>query len=244
MKKEIKEKNRRNFKKFSAIIKLVLLAVILIGIPLYIYFFKHDALVHFSSIENVREWLANYKTESILVLLGSQVLQIIICIIPGQALQFAAGLMYGFWFGYLVSIIGAAIGSTIVYYISRFLGHDAIYILFGERKVTEIIDKMNSRRGIIITFFIFLVPGLPKDFCSYAAGLSNVKLKPYLLVSLIGRTPGMMGSLIIGRQIGEGSYVSAAVIAGIACVLLILCIIFRKQLSELSNKATDKLLKM
>lgn len=228
----------------SSIIKLALLALILIGVPLYIFFFQHDLIEYFSSLKNIRMWLAEYKAQSIFIYIGAQVFQIIICIIPGQALQFAAGYMYGFWLGYIFSLVGAAIGSAVVYYLARILGHDALHFLFGQGKITEMIDHMNSRKGIIITFIIFLVPGIPKDLCSYAAGLSNVKLKPYLIVSLIGRTPGMMGSLIIGRQIGAGGYVSAAVIAAVAIVLCILGVIFRKKILDATYKICDKLLDM
>ena len=54
----------------------------------------------------------------------------------------------------------------------------------------------------------------------------------------------MMGSLLIGRQIGTGGYVSAGIIAGVAVVLCVLCVIFRKRFTGLLNKGYDKLMKM
>ena len=71
-----------------------------------------------------------------------------------------------------------------------------------------------------------------------------MKLKPFLVVSLIGRSPGMMGSLLIGRQIYSGGYVSAAVIAAIAIVLCILGVVFRKKLTILLDKFYARLMKM
>ena len=121
---------------------------------------------------------------------------------------------------------------------------DAIHIFFGERKVTEIIDQMNSRKGLVITFIIFLIPGIPKDICSYAAGISDIKLKPYLIVSLIARIPGMAGSLIIGHQVGAGGYTNAIIIAAIAVVIFILGMIFRKQIISFVNRVCDRLLDM
>ena len=103
---------------------------------------------------------------------------------------------------------------------------------------------MNSKKAVIIVFFIFQIPGVPKDHCNYVAGLSEIKLKPFLVVSLIGRSPGMMGSLLIGRQIGTGGYVSAGIIAGIAVILCVLCVIFRKRLTKVLDKGYDKLMKM
>ena len=152
--------------------------------------------------------------------------------------------MWGFWLGFLYSLIGALIGSVLTYYIARILGHDAMHLIFGEEKIKKWLVHLNSKKAVIIVFFIFLIPGVPKDLCNYVAGLSEIKLKPFLIVSLIGRSPGMMGSLLIGRQIGTGGYVSAGIIAGVAVVLCVLCVIFRKQFTGLLNKGYDKLMKM
>ena len=244
MDETIKEKRNNKFKKISAVLKLLVFAVILIGIPAYIYFFQREFFSGFTSIKDMRLWLEQYKHVSMLVYIGAQVLQIIICIIPGQALQFASGYLFGFFPSMLLSIAGAAIGSVIVYYMARLLGKDAVHMLFGEKKVTEMIDNMNSPKGLIITFVIFLIPGVPKDLCSYAAGLSDLKLKPYLIVSLIGRIPGMVGSLIIGHQVGAGGYLSAGIIAAAAVVLCVLGVIFRKKIIDLIHRATDRLLEM
>lgn len=239
-----KTKLRKNFKLFGIIFKFALLIFILIGLPLYIYFFQHDLIENFSNLKNVEAFFDDYKAESVYVYIGTQILQIVICIIPGQWLQFAAGYMYGFWLGYLFSLIGAFAGSVLTYYIAKVLGHDAMHLIFGEEKIRKMLKTLNSKKAVVLVFIIFLIPGVPKDLCNYVAGLSEMKLKPFLVVSLIGRTPGMMGSLLIGRQIGTGGYVSAAVIAAVAVVMFVLGIIFRKKLTILLNKCYDKLMKM
>lgn len=239
-----KKKLRKKFKMLGVILKTALLLFILIGLPLYLYFFQHDLIENFSSLENVEAFFREYKAQSVLIYMGTQILQIVICIIPGQWLQFAAGYMYGFWLGYLYSLIGAFLGSILTYYIAKILGHDAMHLIFGEQKIKQMLRTLNSKKAIVLVFIIFLIPGVPKDLCNYVAGLSEMKLKPFLVVSLIGRTPGMMGSLLIGRQIQTGGYVSAAVIAGIAIVLFSLGIIFRKKITVILDKGYDKLMRM
>lgn len=239
-----KEIKRARFKKISAIAKLVLLIVILVGIPLYIFFFHHDLIDRFSDIREIERGLAEYKTESIFIYIGAQLLQIIICIIPGQELQFAAGYMYGFWLGYAFSLIGAALGTIVTYYLARLLGHDAMHMIFGEEKMNSIVEQIRGKKGIIIIFLIYLIPGVPKDLCNYAAGLSEIRLDRFLIVSLIGRSPGMMGSLLIGNQLVNGQYTSAIVIGIVAVVLCVLGLIFRKKVMELFDRFYEKLMKL
>ena len=244
MEQNKKDEYRNKYKIVSSVIKLALLAFILIAIPAYIYFFHHELLEDLSSIRNIEHWLMQYRAQSALVYIAAQIIQIIICIIPGQALQIAAGYLYGFWLGYLLSLVGALLGSVAVFYIARILGHDALHILFGERKITEMLDNMNSKRGMIIVFIIFLIPGIPKDLCSYAAGLSKMHLRPYLIISLIARSPGMMCSLAIGKQVMDGQYTSAIVIAVIVAVLFVIGLIFKDKVIHILDKAYDKLIGM
>lgn len=230
--------------KVFAVIKLLVLLVLIIGIPAYIYFFHHDIIEQFASVRDVEALFREYRSQSILLYIGCQIVQILVCIIPGQALQFAAGYMYGFWLGYLLSVAGALLGTVITYYVAKLLGRDAMHMLFNEEKLTDMLNRINSKRGVMAVFLIYLIPGLPKDLCTYAAGISNMKLKPFLILSLIGRSPGMMGSLLIGHQILKGGYILAIVIGATAVTLFALGLIFRKPLFKLGDRIYDKLSKM
>ena len=244
MENDIRQKRQKTYKKITSILKLALLIAIIVAIPLYIYFFHHDLIEDFSSIRDVENWLLQYKAKSALIYIGAQIKQIIICIVPGQALQVAAGYLYGFWLAFALSMIGAFLGSVAVFYIAQFLGQDAVHFLFGERKITEMLDKLNSKKGMVLVFIIFLIPGIPKDLCTYAAGISNMHIRPFLILSLIGRAPGMMCSIAIGKQLMQGNYHYAIIIAAIVVVIFIIGFIFKNKIFDLVDKAYDKLVNM
>ena len=230
-------------KKVTAVLKLSLFLIIIIGIPLYFYFFQHDFIEELKNYKEVVAILRSYKTQGLLVYVGVMVLQIVVSIIPGQVLQLAAGYLYGFWLGLIFSLAGSVIGSFITYYLAKIIGKDAMHVLFGEKKINEVLDHMNSRRAVAIVFLIYLIPGLPKDICNYVAGLSELKFRPFIILSTLGRTPGIMGSLLIGHQLMQGNYTAAIIIGIIAAVLFILGIIFRKRVIEILNKFYDKLMR-
>ena len=146
--------------------------------------------------------------------------------------------------GYIWSFVGALIGTVISYYIAKILGHDAMHMIFGEERINELLNKFNSKRAMVLIFLFYLIPGLPKDLCSYVAGLSEMKLKPFLIISLVGRSPAMMGSLLIGRLVNTGGYTWAIIIAAVAIILFILGVILRKKLLIWIDKVYDKLIKL
>jgi uncharacterized membrane protein YdjX (TVP38/TMEM64 family) len=241
MNEEKKDRLQKRIKFISVVLKFSLLVVVLIFLPLYLWFFQQDLIHQFSDIDHVKSFFAQYKAQSIFLYLGLQMLQIIISMIPGQALQFAAGLLYGFWAGFLISLIGAIAGTFITYYLAKLLGQDALHVLFGKQHVEEYLEKINSKKGYMLVFLIYLIPGVPKDLCSYAAGLSNMKMKAFLVISSVGRSPGMMGSLLIGREIGEGNYYSVLIIGVIAVILFIFGVIYHSRLSIILDQIYNKL---
>lgn len=236
-----KARLKRRARTIAIFVKFALLLVILVGVPLYLWFFHQDFLRQFADYEASREFFETYRTQSIYILLGLQVVQILISIIPGQGIQFVAGLFYGFWPGLLLSLVGALVGTVLTYYVAGFLGRDALYLFFGERKVDAMLSKINSKRGMILVFLIYLFPGLPKDLCTYAAGISRMKLPAFLIISLVGRTPAMMGSLLIGRGLGRGDYTTVIVIGILAVVFFVLGALFHNQLSVIVDRIYTRL---
>ena len=230
-----------NKKVIIATIKLLLLVLIVVLIPLYLYFYHQDFLMYFDSFDDIVDFLERYKLQSIPIYILLQIVQIVISVVPGQVFQLAAGYLYSFWPALLFSCIGAFLGTTTTFWLAKFLGQDFVHIFFEKEKTEEYVEKLNSKKAYAIVFLLFAIPGLPKDVVSYAAGLSEMKYKPFIILSMVGRLPGMMGSIIIGSMWHKEEYVGMIILAIIAVVAFCSCIIYRKKLHELLDKAYDKL---
>ena len=224
-----------------AVVKLILLLLIVIGIPLSVYLNHPEILDNFRSLDALNSFLERYKTAGIFVYLILQIIQILVPVIPGQALQLAAGYMYYFLLGLTLTLLGITLGTVISFTLARVLGHDAMVLIFGEEKMHEYVVKLNSKRAYLIIFLLYLMPGFPKDFICFAAGVSEIRLIPFLLLSLIGRTPALTLSLLIGKMTRIGSYTGAIIVCVIAVILFLLCIWKRKTVMEFSDRIYDKL---
>ncbi|MEL7658184.1 MAG: VTT domain-containing protein, partial [Bacillota bacterium] len=178
------ENRKKRITTIVSILKLLILFGIVIGLPIYVYFAYPEWINQLKSLEDINKLLKQYKTASIFIYMGLQIFQIIISVLPGQALQFAAGYAYSFWLGFLYSLIGVALGTVITFYLARFLGKEALHVIFGEERFSKFVHTLNSKRSFIVLFVIFLIPGIPKDLFTYAAGVSEIRIIPFLLLSL------------------------------------------------------------
>ena len=224
-----------------AILKLIFLILIVVLIPLYLYFYQQDFLMRFRDFDDIVTFLERYKLQSIPIYIILQIAQIVISVLPGQFFQLAAGYLYTFWPALLFSCIGAFLGTTITFWLAKALGSDFVHMFFEKDKTEDYVKRLNSKKAYTIVFLLYAIPGIPKDVVSYAAGLSEMKYKPFIILSTIGRLPGMMGSIMIGSMWHKEEYVGMIILAIIAVVAFCTCIIYRKKLHELIDIAYDKL---
>ena len=224
------EASSDKYKKILALSKLILLVIIVAGIPAFLYLKYRAELFSKDSAERVVDYLKANSSIAALLIICIQIVQVVICFLPGQPVQFAASYMFGVARGFAFSITGAVIGTVISFYLAKLLGNDAMNLFFGEEKVRDYKKKLDSGRGLLLAFLIYLIPGIPKDIVSYVAGISDMRFRPFLLVATVGRIPGMLGSLMLGHFFGRQDYRAMIIIAVIIAVILLICYIKRDAL--------------
>ena len=212
------------------ILKFLLFLIVLIGVPLYIFYNQRDLLQTFDSLESVNAFLAEYRSASAFVYVGIQVLQIAIFIIPGQAIQLAGGYVFGFWIGFALTFGGIFLGTVFTFYLARLLGKDAVHLIIGEEKTKKTIDRLNSKKALFIIFLIYLVPGIPKDAVTYVAGVSDIDVRPFVILSMLGRLPAMAGGVMIGSMLHTGSYLGVVFLSLFFVAAFIAGIVFREKI--------------
>lgn len=144
---------------------------------------------------------------------------------PDSVLAIGGGLIFGLFKGYIYTLIGALIGASLSFYISRKLGRNFVKKLTKEK--LDGIESMINSKGFFVVLMLRLIPLFPFDIISYGAGLTSIKYKDFLLATIIGTIPGILVFTNIGAQsvnIGSnGFYMSI-----MALILLVIASIFLK----------------
>lgn len=236
------DKKKRN--RIMAIIKAIVFILIVFIIPLCIYLTHRDFFAMFTSVSEIEEYVKQYKGYGAIVFIGAQIIQIIICVIPGQPFQFAAGYLYGWGIAILLSIAGAFIGSTITFYLAKLLGRDAMHLFFGDKKAMEYVEKIDSPSGFLVLFILYFIPGFPKDAVSYLAGLSQLKWAPFIVITTAARIPAMFGSILVGTFISTKQYNLVAVVVIVVIIVSILSFRHKDTVLSWSETVYNKLKKL
>lgn len=172
-----------------------------------------------SEPEKFRQWVDSHGLLGPLAFLGMMVLQVFVAVIPGEPLEIGAGYAFGAVEGTILCILGAAIGSTLVFLFVRRFGVRAVEVFISREKIHSLRFLQNTRRVHLFLLVAFLLPGTPKDVLCYVAGLTTLKLGPFILISSICRLPSIVTSTIGGSALGSGQWGMAAIVFAATLVI-------------------------
>lgn len=183
---------------------------VIVGIPL---------VESASNPEHFRLWIDSLGLLGDFAYMALVVLQVVVAIIPGEPVEILGGYAFGAWHGTMLYLLGAFIGSLIVFLFVRKFGKVAAEVFFSKEKLDSLKFLHSSPKRAIIFSIIFTVPGTPKDLLVYFAGLTDMRLSTWLIISAFGRIPSAITSTIGGSALGDGKYTSALVSLGVAAAL-------------------------
>lgn len=182
------------------------------------------------SLDKFRSYIVSLGSFGSIVFIFFQILQTVIAPIPGEVIQVAAGYIYGVTLGLIYTTVGMLLGAIIAFYFTRFIGGSFIEKLLKRKNSQWMMDIMDSKKFSAILFIVFLVPGLPKDFLIYVAGLTPIKPSRFFGILIISRFPWLLASVSIGSNLHYGNYVSTIIVSLIALISFILGMLYKDKL--------------
>lgn len=221
---------------FAIFIVFVCVIGVVVGRPLVALADDPDAF---------RDWVDSYGIWSRFVYVGVVALQVVVAFIPGEPLELVGGYAFGAVEGTLLALAGIVVGSAAVFGLVRRFGVKMVEVFFTRDKIREMSFLKNPKKTRIIAFLLMFIPGTPKDFLSYFAGLTKLRLGEWLGIVAVARIPSVIGSTISGGAAGSENYVLAAVVWGITLVISALGIGYYRRICKLQQTEEEtKNLKM
>jgi uncharacterized membrane protein YdjX (TVP38/TMEM64 family) len=207
-------KSSANLKKILKITFEILLASAVV--LLTVYFFPHIMRLRDAQVrEEVRVYVQDSGIFGVLLMLGLQLVQVILSVIPGEPVEVLFGFIYGPWVGALLCLSGITLGSFAVFCTTRFLGKKIMKSTETNDKFKKLNFLKDPKKRDVLIFFLFFLPGTPKDTLTYFAPFTKIELWKFLLVTTVARFPSVITSTFAGESIFTGNYVDSVIIFGV-----------------------------
>lgn len=146
-------------------------------------------------------------------------LSVIIAPVPGPAVAIAGGYVFGWW-GVLWSLVGSFIGFYLVFAATRRFGRPFVERII-KKEALHHYDRLLGKGDGAIIFILFLLPIFPDSFLAYLAGLTKVPVRNLMWMAMLGRVPGVILSIYVGKGLDDANYWPVAFAAGTLTIITV-----------------------
>lgn len=119
-------------------------------------------------------------------------------ILPSTALNLTGGALFGPWLGTLWTSIAAVLAAVVAFAFTRSVGRETI-----ARRLAgswQAMDAEMRQGGLFYMFAIRLLPIIPYGLVNFAAGLTSIRFRDYLLGTVLGTLPGVLPFVMLGSS--------------------------------------------
>jgi len=213
-----------------------LLFIIMLGVVIFLI--RYYNLGRYLEKEHLRQLIAGYGIWAPIIYLFIWTIAPPL-LLPGLALTLAGGVLFGFFWGVIYTIIGATSGATLAFLVARYLARDWVASkLAGTRAAT--LDEKVRQHGWKIVAFTRLIPIFPYNLLNYAFGLTGISLAVYVITTFIFMLPMTTAYIFFSANIIDlfRGKISKEVIAGVILIVLVTLIpgIYKKITAKRGGK--------
>ena len=206
------DRMKLRLKKIIAVISVITFIVVFILITV----FCTEKLKEFKDVSEFKEYISSFGVWGILVGFIMQFVQVFVALIPGEFVEIGLGFTFGSIFGTFICFAGIFAASSVIFLTAKKFGMRFVELFVSSEKINSLgfVKKniSNPKRLIKIAFILFFIPGTPKDLFIYFFGLTSMKYKDFIAVSMIARIPTVISSTIGGNLIAKEKYIAAVIL--------------------------------
>lgn len=213
-----------------ALIVVVILVCVLLTLSLIPIFASHN------DSDRLLAYIESFGVWGAFVLLGIQIFQIILALIPGELVEFVAGTLYGTFLGTFICIVGVALGELIVFGLVKWLGERYAIKMVSQKEFKKLKFLNDEKKLEYVVFLLFFIPGTPKDVLTYFVPMTKIDVRRFLVISCMARIPSILSSTYAGATFAEGNIMQTAVIYVIIGLISVIGLFIHNRLINKGEK--------
>ena len=173
------------------------------------------------SLDGLRAYIVHFAPYSHLAFFLVQLLSVILAPIPSNITAAAGGVLFGTWPAFLLTFGAVAVGSLLMFWLSRTLGRDFADRLVSRRLSEKYQDVLRTKAPVFLVL-AFLFPFFPDDMLCILAGLTKLSFRRFAVIVLLTRPWGLLfASALGGSTLDLPPWVMVPIgLAGLALFLL------------------------
>jgi phospholipase D1/2 len=149
-------------------------------------------------------------------------------VFPVTILIAATAFAFGPWTAVAYSLAGCVLSALAIYTIGYYLGRRTVSRFTGQR--WNRLHRVISRHGILAVATIRMLPVAPYSIVNLAAGAVRVRLRDFVVGTVVGMSPGVVGITLFETQLEEMMHDPSGFTLALLAVILTALLFFAAML--------------
>lgn len=215
---------------------LVIIAAAGIAYLLFPDFFRQSyGYLEKGNIAGLADYLKSFGAWSIAVIIALFVVMTFTIVFPFMILSGATGIMYGFFWGVVLSWIGEVAGALCMFFFARGLFRNLVAGFVAKSSYLRQVDDYSAANGFKALLLARLLPLAPSGIITAVAAISRISFRDFIIATVVGKLPPVAVKVMLGYDLvfaREHPARLAGVAALIAAVYGLLWLYKRKKRGE------------
>ena len=179
---------------------LLRLAVIFLFVAALAVVWRATSLHAFIDYDTIGNWIASLTDSQFAAVWIAAIFTIgTLVLAPVTLLIIATGATFGPILGFFYALCGSVVSAMVHYGLGRIAGKQTVRRIAGSR--LGHVQRQISRHGFISLLFARIVPIAPFAIVNLVAGAIQIRVRDFLLATLVGMSPGILAVVVLGNQL-------------------------------------------
>lgn len=165
-------------------------------------FFQHAySIIEHGDIIALADYLRSFGPWSIVVTIILFIVMTFTIVFPFMILSGAAGIMYGLFWGIIISWAGEVIGAIVMFVFARYFFRKMLESWIQKSKYLKQVDDYSAENGFKALLIARLLPLAPSGIITAVAAISRISFKDFFLATVLGKLPPVVIKVLLGHDI-------------------------------------------
>ncbi|MDF2658202.1 MAG: hypothetical protein K0Q94_993 [Paenibacillus sp.] len=179
------------------------------GIPLamfaaaayFILFTETGRDLRHGNVEQLADLLHSFGIYAVIAGMLAIFFQTWFPIVPFVLLAGANAYVFGLTGGFVMNYGMTCLSAVCAFLIARYIARDAVEARLAKFPAVQSFNRKLERQGFFYTLVGRLIPVIPSSLINFGAGVSNIRFRPFLLATVLGKLPIVLMETFIGHDL-------------------------------------------
>ncbi len=187
------------------------------------------------SVQDIEDTIMSWGPWGVALAIGLMVVHSFVPF-PAEFLAIANGMLYGPFWGTVITWTGAMLGAFAAFGLARWLGRPFVELMIARRN-WHVIDEWSARKGGYVLLISRLIPIIAFNLINYVAGLTRISWWTFTWATGIGILPITILMVVMGDNIDSLAWQWWAMLVAAA---LVLWLVVKRRLGRWPDEREDR----